>query len=191
VKNAFAVAVTLLGLLAPGASSVAAEPLSRNEIYNNFSSDPENRYNCCGGYSVSTPDSGGNSLNRLAMPFVPSVDGRVRKILLALSYISGANQLVVSLRADSGGLPGETLDNFHVADMPPFGNCCHAMAVSSKGVPVTAGSQYWVVVKAQSDTFAVWNHNTTGATAVFAFNHGEGWELTPLTFPAAFKVLGD
>ena len=63
------------------------------------------------------------------------------------------------------------------------------------GVPVSAGQQYWVVVKTNSrdtNTLAAWNFNDTeqviqGAEAV---NDGSGWQPLQSFAAPAFEVLG-
>jgi len=189
MKKASAALATLLSASVISASALAGEPLK--VIYSNFDPDPAKLYYCCGGFTVSTPSSEVGQRVSVAMPFAPVENGSIKKIRLAVGHASGANSLSVSLRADDGGLPGAVIKRFQVFDLAEFGSCCETEVVTLKGVPVTAGTTYWVVVKADADTWAGWNSNSVGAVGLPAFNQGEGWTASALTTVSAFKVLGD
>ena len=46
---------------------------------------------------------------------------------------------------DAGGVPGAVLEEKLVKDLETFGDCCTvAVDKLKKGVPVTAGTTYWV-----------------------------------------------
>lgn len=221
MKNAFAVLTALLTFSLIGASAAAAGPSrattsadggvtiaspsttrlvvqkppakaeSLKEIYSTFNSDRDNLYNCCIAYTLSTPDSVVGARWSTAMPFTPAESGSVRKIVLAFSYVAGINSVNVSLRTDTGGLPGDVIRRFQVTDLPDSGGCCETETVAAKGIPVVAGVQYWVVARVTADTWAGWNLNSISATGPFARNQGHGWYLRSDDTLAAFKVLGD
>jgi hypothetical protein len=179
-------------------SATAATPAPADKaeslkvIFSNFGEGEWPRYDCCTGFLVQSADSGRDGGMWLAgMPFVPTEDGHVRKIVVPLSLLSGTNSVNVSLRADANGLPGEVLGHFKTADLPPFGGCCEVQTVFAKGIPVTAGQQYWVVARAIADTAAAWNLNAIRVEGMSAVKDQDGWRLSGPVSTAAFKVLGD
>lgn len=162
------------------------------EIYSTFNSDSTNAYDCCGGWTISARDSVVGLRQAVAMPFTPAADANVTKIGVAVGYVTGVNGVSVALYSDSAGLPGEVIERFKVSSLPTFGECCVTESVHLKGVPVTAGTQYWVVVKTGKigdATWAAWNFNTISALGPFAFNQGGGWQLSGDSSLSAFNVL--
>jgi hypothetical protein len=163
-------------------------------LFNNFNSDPNNVYECCVGYTISGPSSAVAATYADAMPFTPGMNATVTKIAVAVGYVTGTNAVTVSLNADSGGLPGAVLKKFNLSGLPAFGSCCVVETHGTGGVPVTAGTQYWVVVKTTKktkDTWDAWNlNNTDTSSQTFAFYNNGSWGLTSGTL-AAFKVMGN
>jgi hypothetical protein len=162
----------------------------RDKIYSTFNNvgDP---YDCCGGWTISTRDSVLGSRQFIAMPFTPADSGSVGKIKVAVGWVTGANAANISLRSDVGGVPGEILTRFTPSDLQVFGTCCDVTTLRVKGVAVTAGTPYWVVVRASADTWAAWNFNTVGLSGSFAVKPAEGpWQLTSGTL-SAFSVLSE
>jgi hypothetical protein len=154
-------------------------------LYDNASSYPLGRYWCCEGWTISGTASALAFYAADAMPFTPSVDATVTHIGVGVGYVEGTNEITVSLNADSSGLPGAVLGSFNVSNLPSFGSCCVTEVESMTGVPVTAGTQYWVVVaptSMSSTLFGAWNDNDTNETAQpFAYensNEGSGWFAT-------------
>jgi hypothetical protein len=87
----------------------------------------------------------------------------------------------VSLYNDAGGIPGTAIKSVHVTTLPTYGQCCHvATANITGGVPVTAGTQYWVVVSttAQDTDIYAWAFNSTDMTARL----GASWCLGSSTY---------
>jgi len=176
----------------------AAPPMSKEDamlsvLYDNFNSDPNNAYNCCVGWTISGPTSPVGATFADAMPFTPASNATVKKIVVAVGYVVGVNGAQVSLNADAGGLPGAVIKKFKISNLPTFGTCC---AVESKkvNVPVTGGTQYWIVVqtnKKTSSTWDAWNwNNTAPGNETFAFYSNGSWALTSGSL-GAFKVLGN
>lgn len=152
-------------------------------IYNNFSSYPLGVYWCCTGWTISGPNSIIGATYADGMPFTPSSSGTVNKIAVAVGWVTGANSVTVSLNADAGGVPGAVIGKFDLTGLPGFGTCCVvASKSSSKGAPVTGGTQYWVVVQnsaSGTDTWAAWNDNDTNETnQPFAFDNNGVWTPT-------------
>lgn len=186
------VTVTAPSAALPIGQPHAAKIDSLTEIYSNFNSDDTNLYDCCAGWTVSTRDSVVHARFFVAMPFTPAANGSVRKVVLGTGWVSGLNAVNVSLRADDGGLPGELLKRYVATSLPAFGTCCETVTMMAKGVPVTAGMTYWVVVRGTADTWAAWNFNTVGASGPFAFKTDamSRWQSTADVL-GAFRVLGD
>lgn len=157
-------------------------PLNLTRLYDNSSKYALGVYWCCNGWTVSGTGSQVGFQAAEAMPFTPSVNATITRIGVAVSYISGDNEIVVSLNADSGGLPGTSLASFTLSNLPALGECCTTEVESVSGVPVTAGTQYWIVVQTttpSSTTWAAWNENDTNQTTQpFAYQNsqqGSGW----------------
>lgn len=163
-------------------------------IFNNIGSAyPLGRYWCCEGWTISGPDSVIGAQYADAMPFTPAADATVTKIVVAVGYVTGTNGVSVSLNADSNGLPGATLAGFNLSNLPIFGSCC-TYEVQGTSVPVTKGTQYWVVVGTgplTTDTWDAWNDNDTNETETqpFAFYSNGVWENTEGIL-GAFAVVG-
>jgi len=189
-----------------GRQTIAASPISPfhplesaplsglMRLYDNSSKYPLGVYWCCNGYTISGSASGVGATFADAMPFTPSANATVEEIGLAIGFISGTNEITVSLNADNGGVPGTSLGSFNVSNLPTFGECCSVELQSvGSGIPVTAGTQYWVVVQTtspNSDTYAAWNDNVTNQTLQpFAFWENGTWEATEGVL-GAFAVVG-
>lgn len=127
--------------------------------------------------------------------FVASEDRLVTELQVGVTYVSGPEELVLTLQADDNGLPGEILAIWHSTMLPDFGTCCQLQkAKSSTGIPITKGQTYWVVVRTKlknMGTWDVWNNDfddsVQGPTAV---NHGHGWVDGGIQVQGAFGVFG-
>lgn len=151
-------------------------------LYDNGSKYALGVYWCCNGWTISGTGSQLDYQAAEAMPFTPSVNATVTRIGVAISYISGDNEVAVSLNADSGGLPGASLGSFTLSNLPGLGECCTTEVENITGVPVTAGTPYWIVVQTTTPsdtTWAAWNENDTNQTTQpFAYlnsQQGSGW----------------
>lgn len=163
-------------------------------IYNNFSNYPLGMYWCCQGWTISGPNSLIGATYADAMPFTPATNATATEIAVGVGYVTGTNGVTVSLNADSGNLPGSVIAHFDGAGLPAFGSCCAVIfKSSSKGVALSAGTQYWVVVQTSNntaDTWDAWNDNDTNQTAQpFAFSNNGVWGNTSGIL-GAFAVLG-
>jgi hypothetical protein len=184
--------------IATGAGAAAVLPRQSlgvdglKEIYSTYNTDPNNAYDCCSGWTISAEGSVVGARQDVAMPFTPSANYAVKTISVAVGYVTGTNGVTVSLNADAGGVPGGVIKKGHVTGLPTFGTCCVTVSIGTKGSPVNAGTQYWVVVKTDKktpDTWDAWNMNNVGLQGTFAFNTGTGWQASsgPL---GAFNVVG-
>jgi hypothetical protein len=165
------------------------------KIFDNLSHYPDGVYWCCTSFIISGTKSEFAAQSWIAAPFTPTANLTVSKIVLGLGYVSGKNAVVVTLNSDSAGLPGSELGSTTISGLADFPGCCLVAQAKGQGVPVSAGQQYWVVVKtnsSNSDTWAGWAFNDTeqvNLTSV-AVNSGSGWEPLPSLGAPAFEVLG-
>jgi hypothetical protein len=123
---------------------------------------PKGTYFCCESYSITGPKASGRLPEYwLAVAFTPTADHVVTMIEVAVSLLDGADHLALSLNSDANGLPGASIKGWHLRSLPAVGSCCTlGVGKDGAGIPVTAGTQYWIVlstVGAKSDTYAGWN----------------------------------
>ena len=131
----------------------------------------------------------------LAVPFTPSANASVKKVEAALSYISGTNQVLLSVNNDNNGLPGNAIATFRVKNLPAFGSCCTFAAATSKaGIPVIQGVQYWLVVTTDShdaDFFGAWDDSAIDMRPYpSAVNPDGTWRIQNGVLPA-YAILGN
>jgi hypothetical protein len=104
-----------------------------------------------------------------AEPFTPTADATVTKIEVSAGRQGGGTAgFELGLYSDANGVPGTKIKSFHVAQLPSYGQCCTlAVANDKAGIPITGGTQYWVVVSTTSkdtDIYA-WAFNSTDMRA--------------------------
>jgi hypothetical protein len=152
-------------------------------------------YNCCEGWTLANPQSVVALQQWIAYPITPTADATVTEIVEAIGYVAGDDSVTVALLADNGGTPGAVLESKKIGNLEAFGNCC-AVAVDhlKTGVPIKAGTTYWVAAilpsKKQATSFDVFNWSTSNSSTVpFAFYNGS-WTVTSGPY-AAFAVYGD
>jgi len=164
-------------------------------IAGNLSQYPYGVYFCCYGYTISGPDSFLGTAYWSAVPFTPSANYTVERIRASVAWGSnGANGATLSLNADANGVPGAALASFDATNLGTFGDCC-LVAVAKTGVPVTAGTQYWVVVSTDAstdDTFDAWDFNSTDQRSypLASYSSSSGvWTAGEGLLPG-YRVLG-
>jgi hypothetical protein len=127
---------------------------------------PEGTYWCCTGNTM----AGSNGMPGfeewwLGTAFTPSADSTVTRIEVVASYISGPANLTLSIASDSNGVPGTVIESWVIKNLPKFGSCCTVTVQDDKtGIPVTAGTQYWITLTTdakEKDTWATWEYNDT------------------------------
>ena len=74
-------------------------------------------------------------------------NSHVLQVQVAIQYFgSGANQVNLSIYADSGGVPGTLLAGpVTVTNLPSAGTCCLLAVATFSPLAITGGTQYWVV----------------------------------------------
>ena len=179
-------------------------------IFDNFAHrDPKGVYWAQLGATITGPNAAqGFEEFWAATAFTPSADHTVTKIKIAVTYISGTNRVIVSLNADSNGLPGAPLKMWTLTNLPEFLSCCTVDSTTdTKGISIAGGTQYWVVVSTNSsDTNFFGGANINVADEVdpavtasycsddvggICTNANDAWTLQTGILPGfAFAVLG-
>jgi hypothetical protein len=181
----------LLTLWMAAAPAAAAPPEEGFKvIYNNFNDDPDDLYNTQSGLAVYDNGPFTKCCNARAMPFTPTESGIIQRVRIGLTHRENANIVKVSLRADADGFPGAILAKGQLLDFPEYGECCLTKVWPTKGIPVVAGTQYWLAVEADDDSRMWWNANNTGEVGTVASWHGHQWWYVSSRKPGAFSVLG-
>jgi hypothetical protein len=122
-------------------------------IFSNLASEYRNgEFWCCTGYNIMGPSSGIGE-QWMAAAFTAHANHTVTKITVGVGYSQGTtNGAVLSLRLDNNGVPGKSLKSWTLSALPVFGTCCALVAGSdTSGIPVSAGQQYWVVLKTNAN----------------------------------------
>jgi hypothetical protein len=165
-------------------------------ISGNLNTDnPHGLYFSYIGDSVGGPQSARNMW--VAVPFTPVSNVSVKKVQAAIQYFNGTNEIVLSINDDSSGLPGSVIATFHVKHLPASPSCCKlAVGTSASGIPLTQGTQYWLVASTDStdsDFAGGWMFNTTDMRSYpFAvYFPGKGWQADAGLPLPAYAVLGN
>jgi hypothetical protein len=146
--------------------AVESAPESLAALYNNLAFDYRKAiYWCCYGGLLAGPNSTYGLEHGTAVwqatGFTPGTNMTVTSVKLGVAYQSGTfTDVIVTINADNGGIPGAVLSTFTVKKMPVFGSCCEVKTSSVKGgVAVTAGTPYWIVIGMEptSDFQGSWN----------------------------------
>jgi hypothetical protein len=136
-------------------------------IAGTLSDYPYGVYFCCYGYYVTglTNLLGVVPEYWQAVPFTPTANMTVKEVEASVVWAEGTNAVVLSLNRDSSGLPGNAIHSWHIKNLATIGSCCQLATGKSKtGIAVQKGTQYWVVVRTNSndsDIFAAWEVNST------------------------------
>ena len=115
--------------------------------YSNFARKYDNGlYFCCYGYTLSGPSSFFGAAYATATQWTQGADADVTKLLAAVGYVSGDNQVTLTLYSDSGNnTPGSKLGSGTSTVPEYFGGCCLVTKVKLKNpVHLSAGQNYWI-----------------------------------------------
>jgi len=185
-----------LALIFTVAVCLMASPMASRAdttIYNNFA--PGLDFNHGYGFDYWRVETAPGDM--AAMPFTPGGNYNLTQIIIALGNLDGDQSVIVTLNADSGGLPGSVLETWDALPYdwwnPYVGNYyTPETLVSSPGIVLHAGQQYWVTASGDPSvlTDAVWNLNSTGDSGLVATaGPYRGWSTTTYT-RGAYEVLG-
>jgi hypothetical protein len=168
-------------------------------FFSNLSEDALSTYFCCYGNTISGSASFLGHAYAVAVAFTPAADGTVVKAKAGVGWgQSGPNSVTMAIWSDSNGLPGAELTGAHRAanNLGNFGACCKLAAVKFKTpVPVSANTQYWLVLESsesQTDTtFDAASFNTEDQTYLgYAFEADGVWGSTTFVRPSV-AILGN
>jgi hypothetical protein len=175
------------------------------KIYDNIGAAyPKGTYWCCEGATVSGPKSAIGVEWWVGASFTPKANHIATKIKIAIGYLGGTNEVLVSLNNDAQGIPGTVLRTWTAKALPNAGTCCSVVVKTDKvGIPVTKGTQYWITVTTNAsddDAWAAWNVNDTDQSdsvlsaarckgTLCRGNNGK-WVAVQQTPGLAFAVLG-
>ncbi len=162
-------------------------------LFNNLNANPLSKYNCCNSYTI----EGSSTAQYFAQgfSFTPSASESVSQVDIALQIFGGTDSVVVTLNADSGGLPGAVLETWNVSGLPAPATCCTLQSLAP-GVPLTltSGTIYWLIATpGAADTFAGWNLNNTSSTGPRAVQSSSGGAFSlfgATDTQGAFDVIG-
>lgn len=151
---------------------------------------PKVKYNCCHGFGIQGPQNGlGAHMLFDGVSFVPQANLHVVEIDVPASYNAGTNAIDVVLYSDNGGVPGTAIKTWKFTNLPPLGSCCaYLAATNAAGIPVTAGTKYWVVLRTDNtslDALVTWNFNSVDITHTQGFTQycSNDFQGTPCTTP--------
>jgi|SRR5271170_1650114 len=156
-------------------------------IYSNLGKGDQT-YNPNSGVGIVGKDAGQPLPQWVGIAFTPNVDHLVQAIRVGATYVSGSNEMALLLDADDNGIPGSTLHAWKLSNLPEFGSCCVLQTRKYvTGIPVKAGTQYWVVLRTMpqgTDTYGVWDDNFKETQGTWANNTGQGWHTSYQVLPA-------
>ena len=151
-------------------------------------------YNGSTGWTLSNAQSQTGFQQWVAFAITPKANATVTEIAEAIGYVTGTDSITIALMADNNGSPGTVLAEKKVGNLEAFGSCCAVAVFKLKtGVPVTAGTTYWVGAilpsKKQATTWDAWDLSTANTgNGTFAYYNG-AWNVTSGSY-AAFAVYG-
>jgi hypothetical protein len=131
-----------------------------------------------------------------ANQFQVTASGSVSQIDVAVGYVSGQNAFDIEIHDNNNGVPGALLASWDEPSPQNFGGCCALISITGiSGLSLTAGQQYFMVLRTQTDNstaLAQWNQNSTAATglAVFSLDGTLTWNSRGQQGLGAFDVLG-
>jgi len=167
---------------------------------------PKGSYWCCEGYTITGPTAlSGFPEYWEAGAFTPSANHTVTQVQVAVGFVEGVNGLILGVYNDASGVPGTPIKTWALTTLPTFGSCCVVETKNdAAGISVTAGTQYWIVLKTnkkETTTWAAFNVNDTdqvdpaptafycsGTTGQCSSNNA--WTASQSQPGPAFAVLG-
>lgn len=163
-------------------------------IYSNLGTGDQ-VYNCCTALTSSGPSSPLSETVEVANAFTPTADFTITQVQGAFGYAIGTNAVTVSIRSDNNGVPGAILKQWYPKRLSSLGTCCNLATKNfSEGIPVTGGTQYWLVVRqcvASSDAWNGWNLNSNNASGPFAIKVSGGHFVNQgIRQQGAFGIFG-
>jgi hypothetical protein len=152
----------------PQITPAPAEDAKLTKIAGNFSLYPNATYFSIWGNTVAQGGANFPFQTWVAVAFTPAVDAMATKLEVSAGRQGGGTAgFELGLYSDENGVPGPLIKGVHVTKLPSYGQCCAvAEADDPAGIPLTAGTQYWVVVSTTSEDTDIyaWAYNSTDMT---------------------------
>jgi hypothetical protein len=146
-------------------------------IYSNLGTGAK-VYDCCTALTSSGPSSPLGETVEVANAFTPSADSTISQVQVALGYALGTKAILVSIRSDNNGVPGAVIKQWSPKTFSSLGECCTLVTKNfPAGIPVSGGTQYWLVVRqsvTSADAWNGWNLNTNNASGPLAIKIAGG-----------------
>lgn len=172
-------------------------PEGLTTIYSSLGTDPNNVYNDLDTWLVSGPNCVFGIADFIAMPFTPKSSSHISQVRAAVLYEGlGADQVNLSIRADSKGHPGQLLAGpVTVTNLPKAFTCCQLAIANFNSVPVKGGTRYWVVADTPktgkgSDFLGEWAGSVSPVLLLSGNAAGTGWVTLNGNGLPAGAVLG-
>ncbi len=172
-------------------------PQGLTTIYSSLGTDPKNLYNYIDTWLVSGPNCIIGIADFIAMRFTPKSNSHVSQVRVAVLYDGiGADQVNLSIYADSNGHPGRLLAGpVTVTNLPKAFTCCQLAVADFASVPVNGGTQYWIVANTPktgrgSDFFGEWAGAVSPVLMLAANAAQTGWVAFNGNGLPAGEVLG-
>jgi hypothetical protein len=144
------------------------EDKTLTKIAGNFSLYPNATYFSIWGNTIAQGGANFPFQTWVAVAFTPTSNATVKKLEVSAGRQGGGTAgYELGLYSDDNGVPGTLIKGGHVSNLPNYGDCCAVATLNDPaGVPVTAGTQYWVVVSttAQDTDIYAWAFNSTDMT---------------------------
>lgn len=134
-------------------------------IAGNLSLYPYGTYFCCYGNTLAEGPPNFPFTTWVAIPFTPTANATITRVKVPIAYYDSTQPAFdVSIDNDDNGLPGTVIKGWQTNALFEYGECCTIEVVNdAAGIPVTAGTQYWIAVTTSSKTdfFGAWPFNST------------------------------
>jgi len=154
--------------LNPSSHFTARNPASDAKlttIAGNLSDYPFGTYFCCYGNTLAEGPPSFLFTTWVAIAFTPSANATITRVEVPVfTYAQSEPNFLVNIDSDASGVPGKALKTWHATAGYPYGSCCTLdVENDATGIPVTAGTQYWVAIttSAKHDFFGAWPFNST------------------------------
>jgi hypothetical protein len=170
------------------ALAVASAATTRADIvFNNFG--PGDTFGTTVGWGFGNPN---DVVSSMAFTVGAGTSYKLTEIDLAAGFISGTNSVTVSIRSDSGGTPGATLESWTIPMTGQYGTLYPPEMVTSVLNPILAANQqYWVsLAPGAADAHGAWSLNTTADQGPVYVTIGGNPSFSGTNFRGAFRVLG-
>jgi hypothetical protein len=181
---------------------------SLKTIAGNLSTYPYGTYFCCYGETVAEGGANFPFKYNVAVAFTPTADATVTRIEASVGAFPGVTSgFELSIRDDNSGVPGSVIKSYHIKTPPTYGDCCVVDAGNdSAGIPVKAGTQYWIAATTttkDTEFLGGWAFNSTdmretytqayqctGSSTYCGSNSGK-WVAVSNSLLEGFAVLGN